>query len=387
RSGRVVRRHDDDYLPVAGYRHIRRPIIGKSTSASLDADAHAIAALAGEPHQVSAAGITRSDAPLLTIENPSPFDASPKRRLVIVGGLDGDSESASAVLSAVRWLKTSAPASLRQRWAVSALPLADPDGHAGLQPFRFPPAKGFFDDPEQPESRYVWRWLVFQAPDLIIDIRRRSSEPKDDQEADGLKAALGAPQASGLGAVPVKSVIVAGGDAPGAGRKALEAASNLGQSPLHDAILNRTARDPTVIAETLATRYPESPSLSYISAVAWVNTLRLVSRTGDQSLRAKVHQQIEPWLSGEKPLFGNQITLTAVAGTMIFADLATTEAARGSREQSTLRLALEGATMASAQKAGGLPQYGQGWTDDMFMASAILAHAAAFPGHERDLDT
>jgi len=75
-------------------------------------DVRDVAALSGEPHIVSAAGVTRSDRPLLTIENPWPFEADARRRLVIVGGLDGDGRAARAVLSAVRWFKTRAPASL-----------------------------------------------------------------------------------------------------------------------------------------------------------------------------------------------------------------------------------------------------------------------------------
>ena len=33
-----------------------------------------------------------------------------------------------------------------------------------------------------------------------------------------------------------------------------------------------------------------------------------------------------------------------------------------------------------------MPEYGQGWTDDMFMATAVLAPSGARAGHERDLD-
>ena len=49
-----------------------------------------VAKLSGEPGLVSAAGVTRDETPLLTLENPTAFDtSSTKRRLVIVGGLDG----------------------------------------------------------------------------------------------------------------------------------------------------------------------------------------------------------------------------------------------------------------------------------------------------------
>ena len=49
-------------------------------------------------------------------------------------------------------------------------------------------------------------------------------------------------------------------------------------------------------------------------------------------------------------------------------------------------LADQGVLLAAAEKAPAVPEYGQGWTDDMFMATAVLAPSGARPGHERDLD-
>jgi hypothetical protein len=129
-----------------------------------------IAARPGEPRVVSAAGVTRSVTPLLTIENTATFGNSEQRRLVIVGGLNGDERGTRAILGALAWFKTGAPESLRRTWAVSAMPLADPHQHARTRPYQFPPVGGFFDDPDQPESRYAWRWASFQAPDLVLEV-------------------------------------------------------------------------------------------------------------------------------------------------------------------------------------------------------------------------
>ena len=49
-------------------------------------------------------------------------------------------------------------------------------------------------------------------------------------------------------------------------------------------------------------------------------------------------------------------------------------------------LALEGAKLAAARKADGVAEYGQGWTDDMFMASAILARVGLKEGQAASLD-
>jgi unsaturated rhamnogalacturonyl hydrolase len=334
----------------------------------------AIAALPGEPRIVSAAGITRAETPLLTIENGAAFDlASTKLRLVIVGGLDGDERSAQAVIDTVRWMKTDKKRS--DRWIVSALPMADPDGRSRTKAFTFPPVKGFFEDPEQPESRYVWRWVAYQAPDFVIEFRggTETIEPETS-----LCAALRNAGVPGLGAV-VAAVMPASASHDNLARALARVTAH---SALHEAIAKRIVRTPLEIAKLLAPRYPAVPSISYIPALAWIKTLELSARTGDQALRAKVLAQVQPWLAGEKPLLGDRIQLTTVAGTLVFAELAKADGGN----EAARKLALEGADAALKEKAGGIPQYGQGWTDDMFMASAILARTSSMPGRSGDLD-
>ena len=175
-----------------------------------------------------------------------------------------------------------------------------------------------------------------------------------------------------------------------------------GRSPLHEALIARVKRQPIAVARLLAGRYPETPAISYIPALAWAQTLRLTDITNDGSLREKVWRETRPWIAGEKKLFGDRVQLTAIAGTLIFADLAAGSAGRASRargpheppavlgtasEQAAAQaLADQGVLLAAAEKAPGVPEYGQGWTDDMFMATAVLARSGIRPGHERDLD-
>ncbi|MCU1385831.1 MAG: hypothetical protein JWL71_4528 [Acidobacteria bacterium] len=341
-----------------------------------DVDLATIAALPGEPRIVSAGGITRAETPLRTIENASMFDpASTKLRLVIVGGLDNDVRGAQAAIDAVRWLKRDAPRRLRDRWVVSALPMADPDHAAAEHPVHFPPLGGFYDDAQQPESRYVWRWVTYQAPDLVVEIRGDAAAV---EPPDSLTAALRREGAAGLGTTPARIL-----SASASHRELAQVLTSVSErSPLRQAIGTRIARAPLAIARVLASRYPAAPSISYIPALAWIKTLALSTRIDDAALRAKVLAQLQPWLSGEKPLLGDRIQLTTAAGTMVFAELAKADAANAAART----LALEGADAALKEKAGGIPQYGQGWTDDMFMAPAILARTAAMPGRAGDLD-
>jgi rhamnogalacturonyl hydrolase YesR len=301
---------------------------------TLDARIHAVATLAGQPHLVGAAGLTTSEAPILTLENDDAFDPSaPRRRLVVLGGFGGDAKSALAVVDFAEWFKTRAPSALRREWTLSVLPAAAFDAA---------------------DTASLERWVTFQAPDLLVEVR-------DDGRSVGVK-------------VLTSEVVSASGTADAIARRL--AASPRTRSALHESIVRRVARDPLTIARLLATRYPETPSISYIPSVAWTSTLRLAALTNEPAIGDKVREQAAPWVGGGRPLFGDRIQLTSVAGAMVFAELG----------GEALPRALEAAALASARKEGGIAQYGQGWTDDMFMASAILARVGALPGRAADLD-
>src|SRR5687768_15147485 len=148
-----------------------------------------VAALAGEPRHVSAAGVTRTGSRLSTIENQDPFapSARARRRLVIVADND---RAAFATLAAIRWFKTSAPRNLRDAWAISAVFLSHANDATPARQLEFPPVTGFFDHPEQPESRYMWRWVAYQAPDLVLQIRGGDVLSRSTPPPGSLAAAL-----------------------------------------------------------------------------------------------------------------------------------------------------------------------------------------------------
>jgi hypothetical protein len=146
-------------------------------------------------------------------------------------------------------------------------------------------------------------------------------------------------------------------------------------SPLHRTIVERLSRQPLAVARLLARRYPAAPGISYIPALSWIGALRVAAIDKDEALRTKVLDQMKPWTSGEKALFpaGTRIQLTSVAGAMAFEDTA-------------VALFDEGVAAASREKAPASPEYGQGWTDDMFMAASVLARSGVRAGHEADLE-
>ncbi len=323
---------------------------------ALESEIRAVAALPGEPHMVAAAGVLKDETPVVTIENASAFDAADRRlRVVLVGGPTGDPH---AVIESVRWFKTRAPRSVRQRWALSALPSANFDGA---------------------DKQSLPRWIRFQAPDLLVVVGSLPGDLPPDKGIiwDDYVTAFD------------RETIPVTGDVERAFQKLLDRPRK--RSLLHTMVVSSVSREPLAIARLLARRYPEAPSISYIPSIAWVQTLRLADMVQDDSLRAKVVEQTKPWTSGEKKLFGDRIQLTSVAGTMIFDELAGRGASPSERSarlsgERVAALFDEGVAAAAKEKAPAEPQYGQGWTDDMFMAVAVLARSGVRPGHERDLD-
>jgi len=316
----------------------------QSVAQPLEREIHAVAS-GGEPRHVSAAAITRDGVRLSTLENASAFELTFQRRAVIVPAVDAAPGTSATILAAVRWFKTKAPASVRKQWIVSALLAVDAS-----------------------EIHQLSRWIAFQAPDLIIEVG--SSTPT-------WPAVLTADRTTGLGDVPVTTAPIE-----------IAIGSAVVPSPLRARLTARASRPPLSIARLLAATYPQASSMSYIPAVSWVGMLRLSSVTGEAQWAARAREQLAPWLSGERPLFGQRIQLTAVAGTMVFAELARTLSASSSSEidRAARRLAVDGATRAAERNAAGLAEYGGGWTDDMFMATSVLARTASVDGRRSDLD-
>ena len=363
-------------VPAAGGMRIQTP----ADSAALRAEIDAVAALDGEPRIVSAAGMTRGDAPLLTLENAAPFDADhPERRLVLVGGLDGEADAARAVLDAVRWFKTAAPAAERARWAVSALPLALPGAQAAGPPAAFPPVDGFFDHPERPETRYVWRWTAYQAPDLVVEVRAGDAlavRAGSEADAGSLAAALSdtASHTTGLGRVDTLAATARATDGAALMREILARAAETAdrRSPLREVLDRRLARTPLQVARLLARRYPGTPAISYIPALAWAHTLRVAAIDGDAALRDKVLTEVRPWLSGGRPPFGDRISFAALSGTLIFSALAELPGEDGDR---AARLAADGVLRAAAEVSPGVPRHASGWSDDFFLGTIAAVRA------------
>jgi hypothetical protein len=98
------------------------------------------------------------------------------------------------------------------------VPSCNPDGQRDLST-GYPPADDFYYNAEEPEKRYLWRWICFQAPSLVLELRSGQSVVWQSNDAGGslasaldvsgamvesgsLLAALGSGSPDGLGPIP-----------------------------------------------------------------------------------------------------------------------------------------------------------------------------------------
>ena len=128
----------------------------------------------------SACGVTRCQREIPALLDRDAYIPSARRaRVLLVSGLSGrTSDVARAIVSLDLF------ASSGQRFApevaLSAVPCGNPDGlvlgtvngnGAGGDPSSgYPPEGNFFFDQSDSETRYLWRWICFQAPDLVLEV-------------------------------------------------------------------------------------------------------------------------------------------------------------------------------------------------------------------------
>lgn len=376
--------------------------VAQSTDGPLAA-ALATAARGPEGHHLGPIGLTAAGRRIAAIEPAAPALAT-QPRIVIVGGLDGSTDGARAVLDVVSWrLAADPPIRTRRNFQLAAVPCVFADRcDASDAPAKvaapvsavFPPDTGYFDAADQRETRYLWRWVTMLGPDLVIEVRGGNTlewranalgAPKQPEAqaatADSLAGALGAANAAGLAGVAALQVSGPRAAVVDALREFLQVKVLATPSPMRRALAQRESRAPLGIARLLAARYPASPIMSYIPALSWSGALRLSRITGDAQYRDRAVAQMTPFLNGEKPAIAEPFLLTSLAGHQAFFDLAEFE----SNTQADA-LARKAADFILAQTPGEIVRFATSWTDDMFMATSVLARAARRTGDARYAD-
>ncbi len=176
----------------------------------------------------TACGVTRSLGSIPAVLDRNAYSVETSRtRILLIGGLTGEKADVDMALHALELFAGGGDA-LSLRIALSAVPCANPDGlrlnvapgnGAGGGPSgSYPPEGKFFYAPEDPEKHYLWRWICFQAPDLVLELQAGASVKWEHNPAahnlapglaaksisgeQGLLAALSSGRPDDLGTIP-----------------------------------------------------------------------------------------------------------------------------------------------------------------------------------------
>jgi unsaturated rhamnogalacturonyl hydrolase len=262
----------------------------------------------------------------------------------------------------------------------------------------------FFYDPQNPEARYLWRWTCFNAPDLLLEVRtgdtvrweisdatsRLASVLKASRMAqdDSLLAALSVGNPSGLAPIPsLRLTSPHGSIGAELGRlwSAIAQPRALGPSPARRALDSRRSRSTVEVARVLASTYGHKlDPVIYTQGVAISGRLRLarLDSRGPAPVQ-DVIRLVEPYTSGEKPMFGDQASGQHFAGIVWAEELLELT---GDRRYADALVSAANRYQPSEEGKAPPPSDPDFRTEDMFFNAAILGRAFKLTGEGRYLE-
>ena len=292
----------------------------------------------------AACGVTRSLTPIPALLDSSAYSAETARiRVLLVGGLSGRPADVDMALHALE-LYAGGGDGLALRIALSAVPCGNPDGlrlerapenGAGGIPSRgYPPEGNFYFDEQDPEKRYLWRWVCFQAPDLVVAVRSGDGSVRwecnaaarrfapalgaHEMEGDSLLGALGEGYPEGLGVIPSLRLTASEEQLPREISRlfgVLQQPGLSGKSPARQVLDRRRQRNPVEVARILAAAYGHSFSpVVYTQGVPISGRLRLaeLDREGGDPA-PELAGLLQEFVDGAVDGFGEGLAASALA--------------------------------------------------------------------------
>ncbi|MSQ16838.1 MAG: hypothetical protein EXR54_04635 [Dehalococcoidia bacterium] len=374
----------------------------------------ALAAQAKNLWRLDACGLTCARAPIPALVHRDAYLPQTSRaRVLLIGGLSGlqaDVELALGVLEGYIKVDNRLGGAI----ALSAIPCGNPDGlssgaapknRAGGTPGAgYPPLDNFFFDPQNPESRYLWRWIGFHAPDLILEVRTGNSVRWEATPgaaslapaagaaslgpADSLLAALAAGKPNGLAPIPGLRLTTTPQALPAEmDRLWSMLAGNHKPSPslARRVLEGRRQRKPLEIARVVASVYGLKLSpVVYTQGVAISGRLRLAKlEPSDRDTVPDIVRLVEPYISGAKEIFGDRIAPSNFNGLVWASEL--TEAT-GDRRYADLFVSAADRYKPGVHGGAPPPSDPEFRTEDMFMNGAVLGRAFRLTGKTAYLD-
>ncbi|MCZ0937905.1 MAG: glycoside hydrolase family 88 protein, partial [Caldilineaceae bacterium] len=380
---------------------------------TLDEQIEALLSQAPGFWHLDACGVTRTERqiPALLHGTDQP-PAGDRLQLVLVGGLSGTQADADAALTALHSYRT--PPGLSQRYALSAVPCANPDGLAlGAAPENGaggnpgaaypPPGDSYYD--ANPEAHYLWRWVTFQAPDLVLEIRTGDSTTWEGSALclellEQFRAVLNASElpsdSSLMGALSTGEPNLL---PPIFGLRLTCAAADLetelaklwtvlgqvpdhARSPTRSALQTRAARSPLEAARILAGVYGhELDPVIYTQGVAVSGRLRLAKLDAEYAdPSAGIAAMVAPYMSGAKEWFPAGGDGGANLAGLVWADeLAATT---GDNRYADLLVQTADRYRTTHDNGVPIPSNPNYQVEDMFFTAAVLGRAFKLTGDD-----
>ena len=378
----------------------------------------------------TAIGVTRKGTPIPALITKDDLDYfTPKTRVLLVGGLDGSQSSVQATVAVLRWFYFDAKAEVhRERVALSAVPLANPDGWAsalgpsngsgGNPTVAYPPQGTAYNSATDPEAAYLWRWIGMHAPELVVDLRvgpewafavRQSGSGTGarglafnlfnrfapDQDAfiepagDELVNQLSRQAADGVGAISSVRIQIDLDDLDALVPELFKGVRHAGMSgwpgsTAREAIQRRLRRSPVEVAQQLAAHYGHKlERVAYIPALALLGRIRLADLSGDASHLADVERIVKPYLDSEKATLPERPSGSNLSGHLVFAELT-----RVTKKRRYIKLARAAADLGFDNQGNpkeSMPFHNE-MSDSVFMGTPILAEVGHLTGEAKYFD-
>ncbi|PKB79788.1 MAG: hypothetical protein BZY88_11535 [SAR202 cluster bacterium Io17-Chloro-G9] len=326
--------------------------------------------------------------------------ASSRTRVLLISGLSGSERDVALAMRTLELFRDEGDR-LGDRIALTAVPWANPQGSHDITS-GYPPLENFFNDPEAPEKRYLWRWICFQAPGLILEVRAGESvrwqangaaadlastldSAANPVEAGSLLDALGKGTPDGLGPIPGLRLTCSSESLTAELSRLWDAVSTLAASPARQALDQRRARSYLEVAGTLASVYGfQLEPVNYTQGVGISGRLRLAQLAHqNEPTASSIAQMLEPYVSGAAPMFGERAGGANLAGLIWGEELSR---ATGDRRYSDLIVSVAGRYQPGVNDGAPPPCDPDFRTEDMFMAGAMLGRAFGITAEARYLD-
>ena len=363
----------------------------------------------------TACGVTRSLTPIPALLDRNAYSAeSARARVLLVGGFSGRPEDVDLTLHALE-LYAGGGDGLALRVGLSAIPCANPDGlrlgrgpdnGAGGNPSQgYPPVGNFYFDARDPEKRYLWRWICFQAPDLVLELQSgtrsvawecnsaaRHLAPavaaSREIKEEGLLRALGEGYPEGLGTIPGLRLTASDDQLPRELSRlfgVVQQEGMLGPSTARRTLTARRNRSRTEVGRVLSLTYGHSfEPIVYTQGVPISGRLQLSELDPSISDPSPgIAELLSNFVDAVSGGFGEGLAPSALASVVWGAELTP---ATGDGRYANLITEAANRFQPAARGEAPSPCDPDFRTEDMFMAGAILGRAFQITGENRYVD-